>query len=358
MSDVNAKNVPIAAQSTGEAAAVASATGNAEAVVSTTGEHGLFDEKDLILEAKHVTRIFPAAGGKQLTACNDINLKFYNGKTLGIVGESGCGKSTFMRFIVSLDVPTEGEIIYRGKDITKMKGEELRQNRQNIQMVFQDPAQSFNPKMKIRDIICEPLLNFKRIKPSEKQAAAARLLEMVELPAEMADRYMHNMSGGQRQRVAIARALALEPEIILLDEATSSLDVSVQKTIIELITKLQKEKNITMGFICHDIGLIQSFAHQIAVMYLGNIVEVMPGEDIGSKAQHPYTRALLDSVFDIKMDFSKTIESIESEAPSPLNVPPGCPFCDRCDHCKDICRSEKPKLKEVGPGHEVACHLY
>lgn len=318
----------------------------------------MFDEKDLILEAKHVTRIFPAAGGRELRACNDINLKFYKGKTLGIVGESGCGKSTFMRFLVSLDVPTEGEILFHGKDITKLKGEELRQNRQHIQMVFQDPAQSFNPKMKIRDIVCEPLLNFKRIKPSQKNETAARLLEMVDLPAEMADRYMHNMSGGQRQRVAIARAIALEPEIILLDEATSALDVSVQKTIIELITKLQKEKNITMGFICHDIGLIQSFAHQIAVMYLGNIVEVMPGEDIGSHAMHPYTQALLGSIFDIRMDFTKKIESIESEAPSPLNVPKGCPFCDRCDRCMDICRNERPLLKKVAEDHEVACHLF
>ena len=318
----------------------------------------MFDEKDMVLEAKHVTRIFPAAGGRQLRACNDINLKFYRGKTLGIVGESGCGKSTFMRFLVSLDVPTEGEILYHGKDITKLKGEALRQNRQHIQMVFQDPAQSFNPKMKIRDIVCEPLLNFGRIKPSEKKETAERLLEMVELPAEMADRFMHNMSGGQRQRVAIARAIALEPEIILLDEATSALDVSVQKTIIELITKLQKEKDITMGFICHDIGLIQSFAHQIAVMYLGNIVEVMPGEDIGDKAMHPYTKALLSSVFDIRMDFTKKIESIESEAPSPLNVPPGCPFCDRCDRCMEICRRERPLLRTVGEDHEVACHLY
>jgi len=318
----------------------------------------MFDEKDLVLEARHVTRIFPAAGGKQLTACNDINLKFYKGKTLGIVGESGCGKSTFMRFLVSLDVPTEGEILFHGRDITKLKGENLRLNRQNIQMVFQDPAQSFNPKMKIRDIVCEPLLNFGRIKPSEKNETAAKLLEMVELPAELADRYMHNMSGGQRQRVAIARALALEPEMILLDEATSALDVSVQKTIIELITRLQKEKNITMGFICHDIGLIQSLAHEIAVMYLGNIVEVMPGESISEIAMHPYTRALLDSVFDVKMDFSKKIESIESEAPSPLDVPKGCPFCDRCDRCMDICRSERPTLKQVGEDHSVACHLY
>ena len=213
----------------------------------------MFEHDEIILEAKHVTRRFPASDGRTLVANDDINLKFYKGKTLGLVGESGCGKSTFMRFLVSLDTPSEGEILYRGKDITKLKGEELRQNRQNIQMVFQDPTSSFNPKMKIRDIVCEPLLNFNRIRKNEKDAACRRLLEMVELPGDFADRYPHNMSGGQRQRVAIARALALEPEILILDEATSALDVSVQQTIIELIVKLQKEKNITIGFICHDI---------------------------------------------------------------------------------------------------------
>lgn len=318
----------------------------------------MFDEKDVILDAKHVTRKFPAAGGKTLTACNDISLKLYKGKTLGLVGESGCGKSTFMRFLVSLDTPTEGEILFHGKDITKLKGEELRLNRQNIQMVFQDPSGSFNPKMKIRDIICEPLLNFKRIKKSEKDAVARKYLEMVDLPGDFADRYPHNMSGGQRQRVAIARAIALEPEIIVMDEATCALDVSVQKTIIELVVGLQKTHNIAIGFIAHDLGLIQSFAHQIAVMYLGNIVEVLPGEDISTNAKHPYTQALLGAVFDLNMDFSKKIESIESEAPSPLDVPPGCPFQDRCEHCMEVCRKEHPTLIDLEPGHQVACHLY
>lgn len=317
----------------------------------------MFDEKDVILEAKHITRRFPASGGRELTACNDINLKFYKGKTLGLIGESGCGKSTFMRFLVSLDKPTEGEIIFKGKDITKLKGEELRQNRQYIQMVFQDPSGSFNPKMKIRDIICEPLLNFNRIKPSEKDAVAKKYLELVELPGDFADRYPHNMSGGQRQRIAIARAIALEPELIVMDEATCALDVSVQKTIIELVVRLQKEKDICIGFIAHDLGLIQSFAHQIAVMYLGNIVEVIPGEKV-HEAEHPYTKALISSIFDTKMDFSKKIESIDSEIPSPLDVPPGCPFQTRCENCMDICRKERPALKVIGEGHEVACHLF
>lgn len=318
----------------------------------------MFDEKDMILEAKHVTRKFPASNKRTLVACNDVNLKLYRGKTLGLVGESGCGKSTFMRFLVSLDTPTEGEILFHGKDITKMKGEELRQNRQNIQMVFQDPSGSFNPKMKIRDIICEPLMNFKRIKKSEKDAVARKYLEMVDLPADFADRYPHNMSGGQRQRIAIARAIALEPEIVVMDEATCALDVSVQKTIIELVVKLQKEKNIAIGFIAHDLGLIQSFAHQIAVMYLGNIVEVLPAEELNTSARHPYTQALMGAIFDINMDFSKKIESIESEAPSPLDVPAGCPFRDRCEHCMEICKKERPVLRELEPGHEVACHLF
>ncbi len=317
----------------------------------------MFDEKDMILEARHVTRRFPASKGRELTACQDINLKFYRGKTLGLIGESGCGKSTFMRFLVRLDVPTEGEILFKGKDLTKLRGEELRQTRQHIQMVFQDPGGSFNPKMKIRDIICEPLMNFGRITASEKDAVARKFLDAVELPGEFADRLPHNMSGGQRQRIAIARALALEPELIVMDEATSALDVSVQKTIIELVVRLQKEKNIAIGFIAHDLGLIQAFAHQIAVMYLGSVVEVLPGEDV-EKACHPYTRTLLHAVFDTKMDFTKKIESIDSEIPSPLDVPPGCPFQTRCEHCMERCRQVRPRLTERKPGHEVACHMF
>ena len=318
----------------------------------------MFEDSEVLLEARHVTRRFPTSSGKELIACNDVNLKLYKGKTLGLVGESGCGKSTFMRFLVWLDKPTEGEIIYQGQDITKLKGKALHEMRQHIQMVFQDPSTSFNPKMKIRDIVCEPLLNYHRIRRSEKDRKARELLQMVELPGDFADRYPHNMSGGQRQRVAIARALALEPEIIVMDEATSALDVSVQETIIQLITKLQREKNITIGFICHNLGFIQSFSHQIAVMYLGNIVEVMPGDQLSQVCCHPYSKALLNAVFDTKMDFSKKIEPIKGEPPSPLDVPTGCPFQDRCEHCKDRCRHEKPVLTEIGPGHEVACHLY
>lgn len=318
----------------------------------------MFHEADVVMKAEHIVKQFPASHGRTLTACNDVNLTVYKGKTLGIVGESGCGKSTFVRMVLSLDDPTQGKILYHDRDMAAMTKKERWENRQNIQMVFQDPLASFNPKMKIIDILTEPLMNFGKLKRSQKEEKARELLEMVELPADFMYRYPHNMSGGQRQRVAIARALALEPEIVVLDEATSALDVSVQKTVINLLLKLQREKNITFGFICHDIALVQSVAHQVAVMYLGNLVEVLPGKNLSENAMHPYTKALMGAVFDINMDFSKPIESIESEAPSPLDLPKGCPFQGRCEQCMDICRREKPQLVEVAEGHSVACHLY
>lgn len=313
-------------------------------------------EENLILEAKHVTKKFPLTKNKELIANNDVSLKFYKGQTLGIVGESGCGKSTFMRMMVQLEKPTSGEIFFKGKNIAQMRGEELRKNRRNVQMVFQNPSTSFNPKMKVRDIICEPLMNFGLIKKKEKDAVARKYLEMVELPGDFADRYPHNMSGGQRQRVGIARAIALEPEIIFCDESTSALDVSVQKTILQLLVKLQKEKGIAIGFICHDLAMISSIAHQIAVMYMGNIVEILPGEDV-AKAKHPYTKALLQSVFDLHMDFEKPIEALEGEALGATGDLKGCPFQNRCSYCMKKCQEEKPVLKTIGENQEVACHL-
>ena len=285
-------------------------------------------EKELILEAKHVTKKFPLTKGKELIANDDVSLKFYKGQTLGIVGESGCGKSTFMRMMVQLEQPTSGEILFKGKDITKMK---------------------------VGDIICEPLMNFGLIKKKEKDAVARKYLEMVELPGDFADRYPHNMSGGQRQRVGIARAIALEPEIIFCDESTSALDVSIQKAILELLVKLQKEKNIAIGFICHDLAMISSIAHQIAVMYMGNIVEILPGEEVARGALHPYTKALLQSVFDLHMDFNKPITPLEGEASMPTGELQGCPFQNRCAFCMEKCQKEKPELKTLDENHQIAC---
>lgn len=312
----------------------------------------------VILEIKNLTKKFAVDGGRYLTACDNVSLNAYQGQTLGIIGESGCGKSTLVRTLLSIHPASGGEAIFEGRDILKLKGEALRQNRRKIQMVFQDPTAAFNPKMKVKEIICEPLLNFGLIKKSEVDAKAAELLRMVELPEDFKDRYPHNMSGGQRQRLGIARALSLEPKIVVCDEATSALDVSVQEKICELLVRLQKEKGITYLFICHDLGLVDLMCHQIAVMYLGNIVEYIGyGRRISTEGMHPYTKALMKSVFKVDFKPGEKIEPLESEIPSPLDLPKGCPFQSRCGQCMEICRSLKPELKEVVPGHFVACHL-
>lgn len=315
-------------------------------------------EAPVILQIKNLTKKFAAEDGKMLTACDNVTLNAYAGQTLGIIGESGCGKSTLVRTILQIHPASGGEVIFDGQDILKLRGEAARQNRRKIQMVFQDPAAAFNPKMKVKEIVCEPLLNFGLIKKSEVDDKAAELLRMVELPEDFKDRYPHNMSGGQRQRLGIARALSLEPKIVVCDEATSALDVSVQEKICELLVRLQKEKGITYLFICHDLGLVDLMCHQIAVMYLGNIVEYIGyGRRISTEGMHPYTKALMKSVFKVDFKPGEKIEPLESEIPSPLDLPKGCPFQSRCGQCMEICRSEKPELKEVVPGHFVACHL-
>lgn len=315
-------------------------------------------EAPVILQIKNLTKKFASEGGKMLTACDNVTLNAYAGQTLGIIGESGCGKSTLVRTILQIHPASGGEVIFDGQDILKLRGEAARQNRRKIQMVFQDPAAAFNPKMKVKEIVCEPLLNFGLIKKSEIDAKAAELLRMVELPEDFKDHYPHNMSGGQRQRLGIARALSLEPKIVVCDEATSALDVSVQEKICELLVRLQKEKGITYLFICHDLGLVDLMCHQIAVMYLGNIVEYIGyGRRISTEGMHPYTKALMKSVFKVDFKPGEKIEPLESEIPSPLDLPKGCPFQSRCGQCMEICRSEKPELKEVLPGHFVACHL-
>lgn len=315
-------------------------------------------EAPVILQIKNLTKKFAAEGGKMLTACDNVTFNAYAGQTLGIIGESGCGKSTLVRTILQIHPASGGEVIFDRQDILKLRGEAARQNRRKIQMVFQDPAAAFNPKMKVKEIVCEPLLDFGLIKKSEVDAKAAELLRMVELPEDFKDRYPHNMSGGQRQRLGIARALSLEPKIVVCDEATSALDVSVQEKICELLVRLQKEKGITYLFICHDLGLVDLMCHQIAVMYLGNIVEYIGyGRRISTEGMHPYTKALMKSVFKVDFKPGEKIEPLESEIPSPLDLPKGCPFQSRCGQCMEICRSVKPELKEVVPGHFVACHL-
>lgn len=264
---------------------------------------------EMILETRNLTKIFTTYDGKELKACDNVSLSVYKGKTLGIVGESGSGKTTFIRMLMNLEKPSSGEILYRGKDLNSFTEKEIWENRQKIQMVFQDPWSAFNPKMNVLEILTEPLLNYKKIKKSESKKVVADLLKMVELPEEFMYKYPQNMSGGQKQRLGIARAISLEPEILICDEATSALDVSIQKTIIELLVKLQKDKNISMVFICHDLALINSFAHEIAVMQNGKIVELIEGDKVRD-ATHPYTKKLIDSVFSIHMEPYKKVKKV------------------------------------------------
>ena len=255
---------------------------------------------DVILETKNLTKIYEKSNDKKVVACNNVNLKIHKGKTLGIVGESGSGKTTLVNMLMDLEKPTSGEILYHGRDISKFTKQEVWENRQNIQIVFQDPWSAFNPKMNVMQILTEPLMNYGRLKRSERKQKAIELLKMVDLPEEFVTKYPQNMSGGQRQRLGIARAISLEPEILICDEATSALDVSIQKNIVELLVRLQKEKNITMIFICHDIALIESFAHEIVVMYHGDVVEVIEGGQISEKAKHSYTKSLLSAIFPVR----------------------------------------------------------
>ena len=256
-------------------------------------------EKEILLTAEKVCKVFKQESGKEMAACKDISLQLYRGETLGLVGESGCGKSTFVRTIMGLHPATSGRILFKGRDITNIKGEDRREMARHIQMIFQDPATAFNPKMRIKDIICEPLRNFVRVSDKEAEARAVDLLRQVELPPEIALRYPHELSGGQRQRAGIARALILEPEIIICDEATSALDVSVQDSIAKLLARIQKQRGVSYIFICHDLALVSLISHRVMVMQQGSIVEELPGDKL-AEAKHPYTKKLLASVFSVR----------------------------------------------------------
>ena len=313
---------------------------------------------ECILEGRGLTRRYRRPDGQVLTACQQINLRLYPGETLGIVGESGCGKSALLRMLAQLERPDEGQLLFRGEDVTHWKGENLRRHRQHIQMVFQDPAAAFFPRMRVWDAVTEPLRNFSACSREELREKARQLLEMVELSQEFLDRYPHSMSGGQRQRLGIARALALEPEILLCDEATSALDVSTQDQLVELLVALQRQRDLAILFVCHDLALVQSLSHRIMVMYLGVVVESLPSRRLAQDACHPYARALLESVFSLHDSREKSIVPLSGEVPSPIDRPAGCPFHTCCPHCTELCRTRMPQMVAVGPEHRVACHRY
>lgn len=316
------------------------------------------EEKIPLLEIRKLSKQFVLEGGRKLSAVDNVSLELFSGKSLGIVGESGCGKSTLAKIVAHLEKENSGSIIYKNRDITHLKGEELRQNRRKLQMIFQDPAAAFNPRMKIGDMVSEPLLNFKLMNKREALEETKKLLTLVGLPEDFISRYPHQLSGGQKQRAAIARALSLQPEILICDEVTSNLDVSIQAQVVQLLVDLQKARGLSYIFIGHDLALIRSISHRIAVMYLGRIVEVIDSEKLTTGAVHPYTKALLASVFSVKDTRNAEIEIIQGDPPSPLEILPGCSFNSRCIKCKAKCMSEKPVIKKIASNHFVACHLW
>ena len=262
------------------------------------------DYGEEILHMEDICKVFDLGGGKTLAASDHVNISLHRGETLGVVGESGSGKSTLAKILTRLYTMTSGKILFHGKDIAALKGEELRQARKHIQMVFQDPSTAFNPKQRVKQIICEPLLNYGMIKSSQVEEKAKEMLRLVDLPDDFANRYANNMSGGQRQRIAIARALVLKPEIIVCDEATSALDVSVQKTVIELLRRLQRETNVAYFFICHDLALANMFCDNIVIMQHGRVVETINDLHNG---KDPYTKKLLASIFTIEEGKKKVL---------------------------------------------------
>jgi len=319
---------------------------------------------EFILRVERLTKEFAVHGGAGnrrgiVKAVSDVTFSVERGQTFGIVGESGCGKSTTGRLIMRLINPTSGRIEFRGSDITSLKGDALRGIRRKIQMVFQDPYASLNPRMNISGNIGEPLL-IHRIASSaaQRDELVKELLSTVGLNPDYYSRYPFEFSGGQRQRIGIARALSLSPELIIADEPVSALDVSLQAQIINLLQDLKEKKNLTYIFIAHDLGVVKHISDHVAVMYLGKIAEIADKRELFSKPLHPYTVALFSSIPVPNPTRKKMRAVLMGDMPSPLSPPPGCLFNTRCTHATERCRVEIPVLKEVAPGHLVACHLY
>jgi len=316
-----------------------------------------------LLEVEDLKKYYPVTGGLLSRHLGDVRavdgVSFYikEGETLGLVGESGCGKSTLGRTILRLEEPTEGKIIYKGIDITNLDKKALRELRREIQIIFQDPQSSLDPRMTIDQSIGEPLLIHGMKDDRERTKRVVEILERVGLEAQHAWRYPHEFSSGQRQRIGIGRVLTLNPRLIIADEPVSALDVSIQAQILNLMLDLQKEFGLAYLFIAHDLSVIRQISHRVAVMYLGKIVELAERDEIFHNAFHPYTEALLSAIPDIRRE-KKTRILLPGSVPSPLNPPPGCRFHPRCHRVLPVCHQEEPQLKDVGGGHLVACHLY
>lgn len=317
-----------------------------------------------ILSLKNVSKTFPVGKtllGKPINhvhAVNNISFDIYEGETFSIVGESGCGKSTTGRLINHLLTPDSGEIWFEGKEISKISQDEMRPLRRDMQMIFQDPAGSLNPRMRVCDLIEEPLLIHTNLNKEERMKIVNELLGIVGLSAKHAQRYPHEFSGGQKQRIGIARALTVNPKLIIADEPISALDVSIQAQVLNLLHQLQAKYNLTYVFISHDLSVVEMISDRIAVMYLGFVVETAPKELLYKNPLHPYTEALLSAVPIPDPTYHKDRIILEGDIPSTINLPKGCPFAARCSKCKPECLETRPETKEVEPGHFVSCHLY
>lgn len=320
---------------------------------------------DILLKVEHLKKYYPVKSSSLkrsngfVKAVDDISFDVKVGETFGIVGESGCGKSTMGKSVIRLIEPTDGKVILDGQDFTALKGKELKKARENIKLIFQDSYASLNPRMTVKDIIGEPIDIAKIYKTKkERDDRIIEVMKQVGLNLDYLYRYPHEFSGGQRQRIGIARAIALQPKLIICDEPVSALDVSIQAKIINLLKELQQKLGIAYIFISHDLSVVKHIADRVGVMYLGNMMEMADKKALYSNPLHPYTQALFSAIPKISSERIDDKEILGGDVPSPANPPKGCRFVTRCPKAMEICKSVRPELKEVEPGHKCACHLY